>query len=109
MSSTTNFATGTAQGAAVAPTYNVGAIIETLNPQITGVIVSKVDAEFYGVLLYNSTDGSESYSYTIRHQDDLAWTSVSPRLKMKLKIASMVIRKPLPDVDYIIFDCKEGA
>ena len=109
MANTNSFTAESAQGAAAAHTYNVGAIIETQNPQITGVIVSKVDAEFYGVLLYNSTDGSESYSYTIRHQDDLALTSVSPRLKMKLKIASMVIRKPLPDVDYIIFDCKEGA
>lgn len=109
MANTNSFTAESAQCAAAAHTYNVGAIIETLNPQITGVIVSKVDAEFYGVLLYNSTDGSESYSYTIRHQDDLALTSVSPRLKMKLKIASMVIRKPLPDVDYIIFDCKEGA
>ena len=51
MNSSTNFATATAQGAAVAHTYNVGAIIETLNPQITGVIVSKVDAEFYGAEL----------------------------------------------------------
>ena len=109
MNASTNFATATAQGAAVAHTYQVGAIIETLNPQITGVIVSKVDTEFYGVLLYNPNGDSESYSYTILHQDDLSLTSVAPRLKMKLKIASMVIRKPLPDVDYIIFDCKEGA
>ena len=110
MQTTNAFATGTAQGAAVAHTYNVGAIIETQSPQSTGVIVSKVDTEFYGVLLYNlNEDSKESYTYTILHKDDIALVSVSPRLKMKLKIASMVIRKPLPDVDYIIFDCKEGA
>ena len=109
MSNTNSFTAESAQGAAAVHTYQVGAIIETLNPQITGVIVSKVDTEFYGVLLYNPNGDSESYSYTILHQDDLALASVTPRLKMKLKIASMVIRKPLPDVDYIIFNCKEGA
>ena len=41
MSSTTNFATGTAQGAAVAHTYQVGAIVSTTTSDVTpGFIIS---------------------------------------------------------------------
>lgn len=107
MSSTTNFATGTAQGAAVAHTYQVGAIVSTTTSDVTpGFIISTLPDDWYGVLLKTNTD---SYSYTLLHASslELATEAVSIKDRMKLKIASMVIRRPLPDVDYMIFNCKE--
>lgn len=107
MSSTTNFATGTAQGAAVAHTYQVGAIVSTTNSDVTpGFILSSLPDNWYGVLLKTNTD---SYSYTLLHASsiELATEAVSLKDRMKLKIASMVVRNPLPNVDYMIFNCKE--
>lgn len=107
MSSTTNFATGTAQGAAVAHTYQVGAIVSTTTSDATpGFIISSLPDNWYGVLLKTNTD---SYSYTLLHASsiELATEAVSIKDRMKLKIASMVVRNPLPNVDYMIFNCKE--
>lgn len=106
MTDTTNFATGTAQGAAVAHTYQVGAIVSTTTSDVTpGFIISTLPDEWYGVLFLKNN----SYYYTLRHSSEfeLAGEEVSLTDRMKLKIASMVIRKPLPNVDYIIFNGKE--
>lgn len=106
MNSSTNFATGTAQGAAVAHTYQVGAIVSTTTSDVTpGFIISTLPDEWYGVLFLKNN----SYYYTLRHSSEfeLAGEEVSLTDRMKLKIASMVIRKPLPNVDYIIFNGKE--
>lgn len=107
MLTTTDFATGTAQGAAVAHTYQVGAIVSTTNSDATpGFIISTLPDDWYGVLLKTNTD---SYSYTLLHASglELATEAVSLKDRLKLKIASMIIRRPLPNVDYMIFNCKE--
>lgn len=104
MHSTTNFATGSAQGAAVAHTYQVGATFELKGSNSLGIIISRHSSELYGVLLLNPTDsGADEYSYSLKHADELniGW-NVPPREKLRLKIASMVIKKPVLGRDYVI-------
>lgn len=107
MTTTNSFTAQSAQDAAAVHTYQVGAIVSTTTSDVTpGFIISTLPDDWYGVLLKTNTD---SYSYTLLHASslELATEAVSIKDRMKLKIASMVIRRPLPDVDYMIFNCKE--
>ena len=107
MRTTDSFTAQSAQGAAAVHTYQVGAIVSTTNSDVTpGFILSSLPDNWYGVLLKTNTD---SYSYTLLHASsiELATEAVSLKDRMKLKIASMVVRNPLPNVDYMIFNCKE--
>ena len=104
MNSSTNFATATAQGAAVAHTYNVGATFELKGSNSLGIIISHHSNELYGVLLLNpAASGADEYSYSLKHADELniGW-NVPPKEKLRLKIASMVIKKPVLGRDYVI-------
>ena len=104
MNASTNFATATAQGATVAHTYQVGATFELKDSNSLGIIISRHSDELYGVLLLNPTaSGADEYSYSLKHADELniGW-NVPPREKLRLKIASMVIKKPVLGRDYVI-------
>ena len=112
MNASTNFATGTAQGAAVAHTYNVGAIfnLNTENETI-GVVVSQLHQDHYGVVLLTTQPSySNRYRYSVRHSSELDISGVMPvENQMKLKIASMIFRNPLLDKNFEIINETDGG
>ena len=104
MNSSTNFATGTAQGAAVAHTYQVGAIVSTTTSDVTpGFILSSYPDNWYGIL-FKTSDSSYSYALCHASEFELAGEEVSLTERMKLKLASMILRKPVIGHDYMIMN-----
>ena len=103
MTDTTNFATATAQGAAVAHTYNVGAIFsidpDGSNPELictSGVIVSQLHQDHYGVVLVDYlTCTRYRYRYTVMHACQMHFGGEMPvEDQLRLKIVSMIYRNP---------------
>ena len=117
MTSTTNFATGTAQGAAVAHTYNVGAIFsidpDGSNPELictSGVIVSQLHQDHYGVVLVDYlTCTRYRYRYTVMHACQMHFGGEMPvEDQLRLKIVSMIYRNPNLDKNIEIIREIEG-
>lgn len=110
MTNTNSFTAESAQGAAAVSTYQVGAIVQFLDNNDSapyGIVCSHPSESIYGVLFVDLNSNSPAtYRYLLVPEREITDEDikVSPLEEMQLRIARMVIKKPIAKVEYTIIN-----